>query len=304
MSKLGPSLLFSHQLGNEVTFSLFEKAKLYKETQFHNIPDSYSGAVPLLLFFEPSTRTKVSFQMAMSRLGLKPIMIDVNEQSSVVKGETYLDTLKNIMAMKPDLLVVRYGEDKEITNYLEAQETPVINGGGGVSEHPTQALLDAFTIYEEYGQFQNRKILLIGDIVHSRVASSNIHLLTSLGAQVGLFSDEDLCKDYSSQKYMFETLAQALAWADVIMPLRPQKERFKQYGYSASSYAEKFCLRQEHLKMLRSDQIIMHPGPWNESVDIEEAVVNSENSRIFQQVENGVYIRAALIDSILSEKHK
>ena len=195
------------------------------------------------VYFEPSTRTRVSFEMAAKRLGVRSILVGADGSTSVSKGETFQDTLENVAAMLPDLMVVRYSGEPEITEVMRTLPFPVISGGSGINSHPTQALVDAFTIKEHFGMVEGRKVLIVGDVVHSRVASSNLSLLSRLGAEIAITGPESMIPsegDWADVK-KFETLRAGLEWCDVCMCLRIQKERHAaNFGVSHDDYKTSF----------------------------------------------------------------
>lgn len=256
------------------------------------------------LFFEPSTRTRMSFQTAAYRLGHQVLTMELTSSSSLSKGETYRDTVLNIAAMKPDAIVVRYGLSEELDHLLPTLPMPVINAGSGTMAHPTQGLLDSYTIQREFGSLRDKKVLIVGDIVHSRVARSNFDVLGKLGAQVGVCAPESFLPPSEQLQGMkvFQDLDEAVGWADVYMGLRIQLERHQAEELKLKSledYHHRFGLNRDRLKKLSKDAIIMHPGPINHGVEFAEEVVNDPRSRVLNQVTNGVLIRAALLSRIL-----
>ncbi|MBK9272283.1 MAG: aspartate carbamoyltransferase catalytic subunit [Saprospiraceae bacterium] len=249
------------------------------------------------LFFENSTRTKLSFELAEKRLSADIINFS-SSGSSVSKGETLLDTVQNILAMKVDMIVVRHssvGAARFIASKVKAQ---VINAGDGTHEHPTQALLDAFSIQKSLGYLKGAKIAIIGDVLHSRVALSNIFCLTKLGAKIKVcgpptlipkyIKDLDIDVDYD--------LKSTLAWCDVANVLRIQTERMElQYFPSAREYHRFFGIDLELLQSMKNKIILMHPGPINRGVELTSLAADSQQSIILEQVENGVAIRMAVL---------
>jgi len=310
MSLLGQSFLNIEKIKTNEIESIFELTRIFK-TEFakkRSIRHLLSGPnlddkVVTMAFFEPSTRTRMSFQMAAFRLGMRAIALDNLAISSIAKGETLLDTMLNLSAMMPDALVVRYGVNEDLTESLKNSPIPVISGGCGTSDHPTQALLDAFTILEARGTLHGAKILIVGDVLHSRVANSNLQLLTRFGAKVAYCAPEELAplgdKWKSAEK--FTDLSEGMKWADVCMCLRVQKERHPQtsVGLSSAEYREKYRVGNAQLKMFKPDGILMHPGPVIRGVEISSYAMDDSRSRILEQVKNGVFVRAVLLAKIL-----
>jgi aspartate carbamoyltransferase catalytic subunit len=247
------------------------------------------------LFFEASTRTKSSFEVAERKLGLGVIPFEVLT-SSVQKGETLYDTVKTLEAIGVNTIVIRHDQDRYFDELVGKVNIPIINGGDGCGHHPTQSLLDLMTIQQEFGRFKGLKIAIIGDIRHSRVARSNAEVLTRLGAEV-IFSGPEEWFDYRSVDISrYRPVDQAIKEADVVMLLRVQHERHQQKSsYTANEYHKQYGLTLEREKMMNSKSIIMHPAPVNRNVEIADSLVECKRSRIFKQMENGVYIRMAVI---------
>ncbi|HKC69787.1 MAG TPA: aspartate carbamoyltransferase catalytic subunit [Bacteroidia bacterium] len=250
------------------------------------------------LFFENSTRTRTSFELAQKRLSADTVNFSAST-SSVKKGETLIDTVNNILAMKVDMVVMRHPNagacvflSKKIKN------CKIINAGDGAHEHPTQALLDAYSIQEKLGTLKGKKVVIVGDILHSRVALSNIFCLQKLGAEVKVCGPATLIPRYiKSLGVEVETdLKKALAWADVANMLRIQLERQDiKFFPSLREYSMMYGLTQEILDGLKKDIVIMHPGPINRGVEISSEVADGKNSIILEQVENGVAVRMAVM---------
>ncbi len=249
------------------------------------------------LFFENSTRTKLSFELAEKRLSADVINFS-SSSSSVKKGETLIDTVNNILAMKVDMVVMRHpnpGAAVFLSNHIDAK---IINAGDGAHEHPTQALLDAFSIKEKLGSIKGKKVAIIGDILHSRVALSNIFCLQKLGAEVMVCGPTTLMPKYiSSLNVKVEhNLRKALEWCDVANMLRIQLERQDiKYFPSLREYTMLFGLNKEILDSLSKKIVVMHPGPINRGVEITSDVADSSQSIILEQVENGVAVRMAVL---------
>ncbi|WP_418314659.1 aspartate carbamoyltransferase catalytic subunit [Salicibibacter kimchii] len=246
------------------------------------------------LFYEPSTRTKLSFEVAQKRLGCHVLDIDA-KTSSVQKGESLYDTVRTLQAIGASAVVVRHWE-KKFYEQLGGLSIPVINAGDGNGEHPSQCLLDLLTIKEAFSTFSGVNVAMIGDIRHSRVARSNIGTLKRLGANVQLAGPDDWM-DPSLSGCPQVSVDTAMKEADVVMLLRVQEERHEEETerQSAESYHEQFGLTEKREKKMKSGAIIMHPGPFNRGVEIASSLVEAPRSRIFKQVENGVYIRMAIL---------
>ncbi|MEZ7875522.1 MAG: aspartate carbamoyltransferase catalytic subunit [Polaribacter sp.] len=249
------------------------------------------------LFFENSTRTKLSFELAEKRLSADVINFSAG-QSSVKKGETLIDTVNNILAMKVDIVVMRHGNVGAGVFLSKHVDAKIINAGDGTHEHPTQALLDSYSIREKLGTVKGKKIVIIGDILHSRVALSNIFALQLQGAQVKVCGPTTLIpKHIASLGVTVETnLKKALEWCDVANVLRVQHERMDiKYFPSTREYTQLYGINQEILDNLGKKIVIMHPGPINRGVEITSDVADSNDSIILNQVENGVAVRMAVI---------
>lgn len=249
------------------------------------------------LFFENSTRTKLSFELAEKRLSADVINFSAG-QSSVKKGETLIDTVNNILAMKVDIVVMRHGNVGAGVFLSKHVDAKIINAGDGTHEHPTQALLDSYSIREKLGTVKGKKIVIIGDILHSRVALSNIYALQLQGAKVKVCGPTTLIPKYiTSLGVEVETnLKKALEWCDVANVLRVQHERMDiKYFPSTREYTQLFGINKEILDNLGKKIVIMHPGPINRGVEITSDVADSNQSIILNQVENGVAVRMAVI---------
>jgi len=257
------------------------------------------------IFFENSTRTKLSFELAEKRLSADVINFSAGA-SSVTKGETLVDTVNNILAMKTDIVVMRHPNPGAAVFLSKHVDAKIVNAGDGAHEHPTQALLDAFSIREKLGDIKGKKVLIVGDILHSRVALSNIFCLQKLGAEVRLCGPATLMPKYiESLGVKIESdFRKALEWCDVANMLRIQMERQdKKYFPSIREYTMQYGLTKEILDSLDKEIVVMHPGPINRGVEITSDVADSEHSIILNQVENGVAIRMAVL-YLLAEKIK
>lgn len=258
------------------------------------------------LFYENSTRTRISFELAEKRLSADTINFAASG-SSVSKGETLLDTVNNILSMKVDMVVMRHsasGAPHFLSKHLP--DTAIVNAGDGINEHPTQALLDAFSITEKLGTLEGKKILLIGDIMHSRVALSNIYLLSKMGAEVMLSGPPTLMPKYMEAALGVKieyNLKKALAWCDVANVLRIQLERQNQVLFSSlREYNRAYGVTSKLLNEIDKEIMIMHPGPINRGVEIDSDVADSSQSVILKQVENGVAVRMAVLYLLSGKK--
>jgi aspartate carbamoyltransferase catalytic subunit len=249
------------------------------------------------VFFENSTRTRLSFELAQKRLSADIINFSASN-SSVKKGETLLDTVNNILAMKVDMVVMRHSSVGAPHFIANNTNCIVINAGDGTHEHPTQALLDAYTIIENLGSLEGKKICIFGDILHSRVALSNFILLKKMGADVMVCGPSTLIPKYLHELdiKVEHNVDKALAWCDVANILRIQLERQQlKYFPSLREYAQYFGINKERLQKLNKKILIMHPGPINRGVEVTSDVVDSEHSVVLDQVENGVAVRMAVM---------
>ena len=255
---------------------------------------TYPNKKVVTLFYENSTRTHYSFQCALMNLGINVIQCNTSS-SSVQKGESLYDTVRTFEYLGVDGIVIRSSQD-EYFKELENINIPIFNGGDGSSNHPTQSLLDLMTIYEEYGKFERLKCCIVGDIVHSRVAHTNIEIMQRLGMEVYISGPEEF-NDNSGKFIPFD---QAVKEMDVIMLLRVQFERHQeQMSLSIEEYHKQYGLTQERVNQMKNNAIIMHPAPVNRGVEIADEVVECEKSRIFKQMTNGVYIRMAVISEAM-----
>ncbi len=250
------------------------------------------------LFYENSTRTRISFELAERRLSADVVNFTVSS-SSAAKGETLLDTVNNILSMKVDMVVMRHsasGAPHYLAKHIDAA---IINAGDGINEHPTQALLDAFSMQEKFGSLKGLKVAILGDIMHSRVALSNIYLLKKMGAEVMVSGPPTLIPTYLQEAMDIKVeynLDKALAWCDVANVLRIQLERQNQPLFSSlREYNLAYGITMERLDKLNKEIVIMHPGPINRGVEMDSDVANSSHSIILDQVENGVAVRMACL---------
>ena len=300
MNKLkSKHLLGIKDLSIEEIELIFDTAKMFKEVLSRPIKKvpSLRHLTIANIFFENSTRTKLSFELAEKRLSADIINFS-SSLSSVIKGESLLDTINNILVMKVDMIVMRHpsaGAPHFISDKINAS---IINAGDGTHEHPTQALLDSFSIKEKLGSLKGKKIAIIGDILHSRVAISNIYSLQKLGAEVMLCGPKTLMPKFISEFGVIieNDIKKALKWCDVANVLRIQLERQEiKYFPSLREYSLYFGINKKLLDKINKDIIIMHPGPINRGIEISSDVADSKNSIILDQVENGVAIRMAVM---------
>ena len=256
------------------------------------------------LFFENSTRTKLSFELAEKRLSADVLNFSAS-QSSLKKGESLMDTINNILSMKVDIIVIRHpnaGVPEFISTKVDAT---IINAGDGAHEHPTQALLDSYSIREKLGEIRNKNILIVGDIIHSRVALSNIFALKMQGANVKLCGPNSLIPKYIEKLgvKVINNFDEALEWCDVVNMLRIQNERMNRSFFpSIREYVKSYGLNNDRLNKLSREIIVMHPGPINRGVELTSEIADSKNSIILDQVENGVAIRMAVIYLLAKQK--
>ncbi|OHE60743.1 MAG: aspartate carbamoyltransferase [Thermodesulfovibrio sp. RBG_19FT_COMBO_42_12] len=292
-------LLEIKELSGEEILSILNTAESFKEVTGRDIKKvpTLRGKTVVNLFFEPSTRTRTSFELAAKRLSADVINFSV-ATSSVTKGETLLDTARNIEAMRSDYIVIRHPASGAPHILAKNLKSSVINAGDGAHEHPTQALLDMFTIKEKKGRIAGLKIAIIGDIAHSRVARSNIYGLTRLGAEVRLVGPPALIPPEVEGLgvSVFYNMEDALMDVDVIMVLRLQLERQgKNYFPSLREYAGLYSLTPERVKSAKEDVMIMHPGPINRGIEIAPDVADGMSSVILEQVTNGIAVRMAVL---------
>ena len=289
--------------------SIFSRASLFKKSFLENsrfddlIVKSHTGPnIMGLIFLEPSTRTRISFQMAGRRMGIGSVRLDGSSSNSRVKGESDVDTIETVAAMMPDFLVVRYGGDVEVQACLEGLSCPVINAGSGAAGHPTQALLDVYTILQKRGKIEDEKILFVGDVLHSRVANSNLTLLKSMGAKIGIFCPEHLLpksQEWSGAK-VFSSLSEGMKWSSVTMALRIQMERHNEGEHSMplDHYVKQYRVDSEAMTNLSEDGILMNPGPFVHDVELTSEVLEDPRCCVREQVTNGMFVRASLISHI------
>lgn len=295
-------LLGIRELSNGEIVHLLDSAENFREISKREIKKvpALRGRTIINLFFESSTRTRTSFEIAAKRLSADSVNVSVST-SSVTKGETLLDTARNLQAMSPDCIVIRHSMAGAPQHLARMCDAPIVNAGDGSHEHPTQALLDALTIREHKGKIEGLKIAIIGDILHSRVARSNIYLLTKLGARVsvagpGTLVPHEFGELVDSGLTIESSMVKAIEGADVVMILRIQRERQDAAFFpSMREYAVHYGLQQKHLEGAAPDAIVMHPGPMNRGVEISSEVADGSKSLILDQVSNGVAVRMAVL---------
>jgi aspartate carbamoyltransferase catalytic subunit len=257
----------------------------------------FAGKIVCNLFFEPSTRTLYSFQVAQQNLGLKVISFNP-ESSSLQKAESFYDTVKTFDSFGIDLLVIRHRRNEYYNEFISKLGTPVLNGGDGTGQHPTQSLVDMLTIRQEFGHLDGLSIAIIGDVAHSRVAHTNFEVMERFGMRVYTSGPPE----YVEKGMNPIPFKQALTECDVIMALRIQRERHEtNFSMSAEEYHRTYGLTAQNVTLMKKNAIIMHPAPVNRNVEIADELVESPRSRIFKQMQNGVFVRMAVIKYALGE---
>lgn len=275
---------------------ILDKAQAFKDGKQVN----YEGKKVIAnLFFEPSTRTHYSFDMAALKLGCKTQNFNASF-SSLKKGESLYDTVKTFEMFGVDAVVIRHKENEYYKQLTGKLNIPILNAGDGTGNHPSQSLLDLLTIRQEFGRFEGLKIVIVGDIKHSRVAHTNIKIMKKLGMEVYTSGPEE----YKEEGYDYINLDEVIDKVDVVMLLRVQHERHtNQMQLTEEEYNKNYGLNEECVKKMKKESIIMHPAPFNRNVEITDNMVECEKSRIFKQVENGVFVRMALINMVLGEQN-
>jgi aspartate carbamoyltransferase catalytic subunit len=281
---------------------LLDTAETFRDVSRREIKKvpALRGRTVINLFFEPSTRTRTSFEIAAKRLSADAVNISIST-SSISKGETLADTARNLEAMAPDCIVLRHSMAGAPYHLARICNASIVNAGDGSHEHPTQALLDALTIREHKGRIADLEVAIIGDVLHSRVARSNIHLLTKLGARVrvagpGTMVPEEFNELVSDGLRIEPTVPDAVAGADVIIILRIQRERQDAAFFpSLREYAVHYGLHVDHLEQAAPEAIVMHPGPINRGIEIASEIADGNRSLILDQVANGVAVRMAVL---------
>ncbi|MFD1018105.1 aspartate carbamoyltransferase catalytic subunit [Thalassobacillus hwangdonensis] len=285
-------LISMKHMSNVAIYQLFHKAEQIQKGQYRKLDKQMFAAN---LFLEPSTRTKNSFIVAERKLGLE--VLDFTEQgSSLLKGESLYDTARTFESIGADVIVLRQEQEGVLAHLTEKLQIPIINAGDGSGEHPTQCLLDLYTIFQEFHSFKGLKVVIAGDIRHSRVARSNAHALRQLGADVAFVSPEAWRDDTISENYI--SVDEAVEFADVMMLLRIQRERHSDKD-TTQEYLQSYGLTVERERKMKEHAIVLHPAPVNRGVEIADELVEAPRSRIFKQMENGVTIRMAILSTLL-----
>lgn len=280
------------ELSNEAIMTTIERAIEIKNGHVPNFNDVYVAN----LFFENSTRTKCSFEMAERKLGLQVIPFETST-SSVSKGESLYDTCKTLESIGCNVLVIRHPEN-DYYNQLKGLNIPIVNGGDGSGQHPTQCLLDLMTIYEEFGKFEGLKVVICGDILNSRVARSNYDALTRVGADVQFVAPDAWIDPSIPAEYV--NIDDVIEEVDVCMLLRVQHERHdKASSFTKEEYNARYGLNQTRYDKLKEHAIILHPAPVNRDVEIISDLVEAPKARIFKQMENGVYTRMSILSQVI-----
>ncbi|MES3038929.1 MAG: aspartate carbamoyltransferase catalytic subunit [Bdellovibrionota bacterium] len=286
-------------VGREQVLDLFRKTREIKRNsgRKENHSDKPLSRIAALVFFEASTRTRMSFEAACVRTGFYPLRLDSKESSSLSKGETPLDTIENIAAMGPDVFIIRAGKELDFQEVARRIPQPILSGGSGTISHPTQALLDAYTLWETNQNLETEKVVIIGDIDHSRVAASHKCLAHIMGYDLKFCGPEQWTGTVTTPTKV--TLNEAFEKATALMFLRVQKERHVNLSENdLDQYQREFCLSEKNSNRLRAGQKIMHPGPVNYGVEIDSQTARHSQSLILDQVKNGVYLRQALLESV------
>jgi aspartate carbamoyltransferase catalytic subunit len=297
-------LLGIEELDRAEIEAILSRAKTFQPLQTQSLKklDTLRGKMIVNLFYEASTRTRTSFEIAAKRMGADAVSITASG-SSVSKGESLVDTLNTLAAMRPDAIVMRHAASGAPYFLARHLPTPIINAGDGTHEHPTQALLDARTILDRRESLEGLRVAIIGDIAHSRVARSNVHLLAKFGARIVLCGPASLLPNELALLAPGVTLTTdirvAIRDADVIMMLRVQLERQHEAAFPASEYFRFYGLRLEHLDLARPDAIVMHPGPINRGRELSSEVADFQRSVILNQVENGIAVRMAVLEKVI-----
>lgn len=300
------SLLGIRELPREEIQTILDRAKYFQPFQRdRQRSDALAGRMIVNLFFEASTRTRVSFEIAARKLGADAISISASG-SSVSKGESLVDTLATLAAMRPDAIVMRHAASGAPHFLARHLDTPIVNAGDGLHEHPTQALLDARTILDHRERLEGLRVAIIGDLAHSRVARSNIHLLSKFGASIVLCGPPTLLPREMARLApgveITHDIREAVSGADVVMMLRVQLERQHEAPIPAGEYFGAYGLRLEHLPLAKDNALVMHPGPINRGREIDSEVADSSRSVILNQVENGIAVRMAVLERVLTEE--
>ena len=286
-------LITTNDFTNDEILALFEDARLFLDLQSNSL---LNGKLIVTLFFENSTRTRSSFEIAAKRLGAEVVNLEV-QSSSTKKGETVEDTVANLNAMCPDAIIIRHSECGLPASMIEHVNCPILNAGDGMNAHPTQALLDLFTITEHFnGNTNGKKLALVGDIKTSRVASSNLSLLPRFNIEPILVAPSHFMPICNNKKVQF--LNEVIDDVDVIMSLRTQLERHEeQYYKTLEDYGKDYCITKEIMQ--DRDILLMHPGPVNRNIDISDEMLLDDRCKVLEQVRNGVAVRMAILKKLI-----
>jgi len=297
-------LLGIEELDRAEIEAILSRAKDFQPIQSQSLKklDTLRGKMIVNLFYEASTRTRTSFEIAAKRMGGDAVSITASG-SSVSKGESLVDTLNTLAAMRPDAIVMRHAASGAPHFLARHLPTPIINAGDGTHEHPTQALLDARTILDRRQTLEGLRVAIIGDIAHSRVARSNVHLLSKFGVDIVLCGPPSLVpvelSSIAPGVRLTNDIGEAIRDADVIMMLRVQLERQHEAAFPASEYFRFYGLRLEHMELAKPDAIVMHPGPINRGRELSSEVADFQRSVILNQVENGIAVRMAVLEKVI-----
>jgi len=290
-------LITTSDFTKDEIFRLYDDARMFLDMKSCDI---LKGKIIVVLFFENSTRTRSAFETAAKRLGAEIISLDLGT-SSTNKGETTFDTVANINATKPDAIIIRHSQDGLPGSLVNHVDCPIINAGDGKHAHPTQALLDLFTIIEHFdGQTQGKKIAIVGDAKSSRVAGSNRRLLPRFGMDLSFVSPD--CFKYDSDEFkQYDHISEIIDEVDVVMSLRTQLERHNEiYFSSPQEYAKDYCITKETFG--DRDILLLHPGPVNRNVDISDEMLADPRNKVLQQVTNGVAVRMAILKKLILQQ--
>lgn len=297
-SKMRHCLELSSWIPDQYLF-FFTQIQKTKQSGFQSLKKEFTDQCVGLIFQEPSTRTRVSYQKAIDHIGATSYIVENN--SSLAKGETLADTIKTLQSMGIHHFIVRTSTDEIFEIAKCYQKGFLINAGSGTKHHPTQGLLDAFTIWENFGKLEGLQIVLLGDLMHSRVARSNLAWMKAFGIKPTVCGPASWVNDFEPEHVIIEDdMTKAIENADVVMLHRIQKERFREEeDFQQEEYFQKYCMTIEKLTQTKKDAIVMHPGPINRGIELSTDVADHEKSKILQQVENGLWTRICLLQTLL-----
>jgi aspartate carbamoyltransferase catalytic subunit len=297
----GQSILDVKIFSEEILLPFFERVKIksFRKNSHATQNQNRETKSVALVFNEPSTRTVSSFHLACHRVGLKPLSLHA-DSSSMAKGESLEDTVLTLAAMDIDAIVVRHGGEERLVDVSKKTTCPIISGGEGHLHHPTQALLDAYTIWNRTGSLSAQRILFVGDLRHSRVVRSNIELLSQVGAQLGVCAPDDFLLPSSEGASLtrFQSLTEGLNWATCVMALRVQFERHTSQSFDRDRYVPDYQITNSRLDALDKSVLFMHPGPVNKGIELSVEAYSNSRSVILEQVRNGVDVRAQLLAEV------